>query len=185
MSQLQVTKADFERLLRSCHAFPRFHEYVTGFGRKSNETEVGPPPLKCRDLFTTHENTYRGFGKFAQPTSSKSECSCLRIAECTYILRYIEFTNRGGFKDPWSLRQFGVYHRFKSGVERCSTWILVGASQRTERRLDQYTRSVDDVITANPFELHVIFLDTVINGWRPYLVDMTKEVSKLVSRAGC
>lgn len=58
----------------------------------------------------------------------------------------------------------------------------MGASQRTEGRLDQYTRSVDDVVAANPFELHVIFLDTVISSWRPYLVDMTKEVSDLVTR---
>ncbi|KAF2625280.1 hypothetical protein BU25DRAFT_397208 [Macroventuria anomochaeta] len=160
LNRLHITKADFETLLRLCHVFPRFNEYVIGFGRKSSESEVGPPPLKFRPLYTAHDNVYRGF-------------------ECTYILRYVENTNRGGRKNPWSLRQFGVYHRFKPGGSRCSTWILVGASQRMEGRFDQYTRSVDDVVAANPFELHVIFLDTVITSWRPYLVYITQLASHL------
>jgi hypothetical protein len=98
--------------------------------------------------------------------------------ECSYILRYVEFTNRPGRKDPWSLRQFAIYHRFKPKPQhRCSTWILVGASHRTEVRLDRYTRSVDDLTGCNPFELHVIFLDTAIASWRPYLVDLTQKVT--------
>jgi hypothetical protein len=63
----------------------------------------------------------------------------------------------------------------------CSTWILAGASQRTEVRLDRYTRSIDDLPGSNPFELHVIFLDTAVASWRPYLVDLTKQVTHQVS----
>lgn len=101
--------------------------------------------------------------------------------ECAYILRYVEKTDRPGGKRPWSLRQFAVYHRFKPALKgRCSTWILVGASARTEKRLDQYTRSVGDLIETNPLELHVIFLDTVITSWRPYLSYLTQLVSEQV-----
>lgn len=63
-SRLQVTRQDFERLLASCHVFPRFNEYVIGFGNKISEVEVGPPPLKFRTLCTSRSNAYRGFGKF-------------------------------------------------------------------------------------------------------------------------
>lgn len=56
----------------------------------------------------------------------------------------------------------------------------MGSSQRTEGRVDQYTRSVDNIVDANPFELHVIFLDTVISSWRPYLVYKAKQVTDLV-----
>lgn len=62
-SRLQITKADFETLLESCHVFPRFNEYVIGFGSKTSESEVGPPPLKFRPLYTSQGNVYRGFGK--------------------------------------------------------------------------------------------------------------------------
>ncbi|KAF2797930.1 hypothetical protein K505DRAFT_126262 [Melanomma pulvis-pyrius CBS 109.77] len=164
-SRIKVTKEIFEQLLRSCHVFPRFNEYIIGFGLKNSESEIGPPPLKFRPLCNSNSNSYQGF-------------------ECSYILRYVEFTNRSGGKDPWSLRQFAIYHRFKPKSDhRCSTWILVGASQRTEVRLDHYTRSIDDLTGTNPFELHVIFLDTAIASWRPYLVDLTQKVTHQSNKA--
>ncbi|KAL5378689.1 hypothetical protein DPSP01_008915 [Paraphaeosphaeria sporulosa] len=164
-SRLQITKELFEELLRCCHVFPRFNEYVIGFGTRNSETEVGPPPLTFRPLCEVRSNRYHGF-------------------ECSYILRYIEFTNRTGVKFPWSLRQFAVYHRYKPKSGRaCSTWILVGASQRTETRIDDYTRSIDDLNASNPFELHVTFVDTAIASWRPYLVSLTKLVAHQSDKA--
>lgn len=63
-SRLRISKPGFETLMKSCHVFPRFHEYVTGFGRKSSESEVGPSPLKFRPLYTINNNGYRAFGRF-------------------------------------------------------------------------------------------------------------------------
>ncbi|KAF2184449.1 hypothetical protein K469DRAFT_709209 [Zopfia rhizophila CBS 207.26] len=164
-SRVQVTKELFEQLLKSCRVFPRFNEYMIGFGQKDSESEVGPPPLKFHPLCESKDNQYRGF-------------------ECSYILRYIEFTDRKARKQPWSLRQFAVYHRYKPKRQNwCSTWILVGASQRTEVRLDQYTRSIDDLVGSNPFEIHIIFLDTAIASWRPYLVDLTRQVTEQSNKA--
>ncbi|OAL48748.1 hypothetical protein IQ07DRAFT_85531 [Pyrenochaeta sp. DS3sAY3a] len=161
-SRIQITKPLFEQLVEACHVFPRFNEYLIGFGSKQGESEVGPPPLKFRPLRTAQRNTY----------------------QCAYILRYVEFTNRPGGRDPWSLRQFAVYHRYKPCQRsRCSTWILTGASQRTERRLDQYTRSIEDLIQTNPFELHVIFIDTAIASWRHYLVHLTQLVTYQSNKA--
>lgn len=62
-SRIQITKPLFEQLVEGCHVFPRFNEYLIGFGNKQGESEVGPPPLKFRPLRTTQRNTYRGFGK--------------------------------------------------------------------------------------------------------------------------
>lgn len=84
LSHLQITKADFETLVRSCHVFPRFSEYVTGFGKKGVESEVGPPPLKFRDLYTTGDSVYRGFGKFA--SSNIYSCKILMFIECRVYL---------------------------------------------------------------------------------------------------
>lgn len=67
-SRLQITRALFEELLNRCHVFPRFNEYVIGFGSRDSETEVGPPPLTFRPLCEVHSNRYHGFGmqrKFA------------------------------------------------------------------------------------------------------------------------
>ncbi|KAF1960379.1 hypothetical protein CC80DRAFT_292804 [Byssothecium circinans] len=157
-SRLQITKDLFEQLLRSCHVFPRFHEYVIGLGLKNSDSEVIPPPLHYRPLTHRLENSYHGF-------------------ECSYLLRYVEHTNRSGGRHPYSLRQFAVYHRYKPRPQTgCSTWIIVGSSGRTERRLDEFTRSVEDLMSSNPFELHVIFLNTAIASWMPYLGDLNKLV---------
>jgi hypothetical protein len=177
-SRLQITKEVFEELLRSCHAFPRFNEYLIGFGSKQSENEVGPPPLKFRALYTGRSTYRQGFGSLTAINSS--DLIAHFYLECSYILRYVEFTDRPK-KKPWSLRQFAVYHRYKQSDQKpCSTWILVGASQRTEARLDHYTRSIEDLMRVNPFELHVIFLDTAIATWRPYLVYLTQLVAEQV-----
>jgi hypothetical protein len=179
-SRLQITKKVFEELLRSCHAFPRFNEYLIGFGSKQSENEVGPPPLKFRALYTARNTNRRGFG--SSTAINGSALIAHFYLECSYILRYVEFTDRPN-KKPWSLRQFAVYHRYKQNCQRpCSTWILVGASQRTEARLDHYTRSIEDLMRVNPFELHVIFLDTAIATWRPYLVYLTQLVAEQVRK---
>lgn len=62
-SRLRISKPGFETLTRSCRVFPRFSEYVTCFGRKNTESEIGPPPLKFRPLYTTNDNGYRAFGQ--------------------------------------------------------------------------------------------------------------------------
>jgi hypothetical protein len=61
-SRLQITKELFEQLLSACHVFPRFNEYLIGFGIKNSDSEVGPPPLKFRPLCESHSNNYHGFG---------------------------------------------------------------------------------------------------------------------------
>lgn len=61
-SRLQITKELFEELLGGCHVFPRFNEYVIGFGARGSETEVGPPPLTFRPLCEVRSNRYHGFG---------------------------------------------------------------------------------------------------------------------------
>ncbi|KAJ4988217.1 hypothetical protein SVAN01_06313 [Stagonosporopsis vannaccii] len=159
-SRLQITKMIFERLLSACHVFPRFTEYVTGLCAKTSDAEVGPPPLKFRPLRSTRDKMYRGF-------------------ECCYILRYVELTKRGRGRKPWSLRQFAVYHRYKPARSSpCSTWIMAGVLQCTEKLLDRYTQGVKDLAEANPFELHMIFLDRCITNWRPYLAHLARLVQE-------
>jgi hypothetical protein len=57
----------------------------------------------------------------------------------------------------------------------------VGASQRTKKCLDDYRRGVESLKAANPLELHILFIDTAIASWTPYIADLTKAVVTLVS----
>ncbi|OCL07709.1 hypothetical protein AOQ84DRAFT_440040 [Glonium stellatum] len=164
-SRLQITQSLFETLLTSCHVFPRFKEFVLGFGIRYNEQENGPPRFKFSPLVSRRNNDFHGF-------------------ECAYVLRYVEFTNRGGGKEPWSPRQMAVYHRYKPLARTsCSTWILIGVSERAKMRLDRYSRSIPDIQNANPFEIHLIFVDTTLASWAPYIVDLTINVQRLADKA--
>ncbi|CAI6338061.1 unnamed protein product [Periconia digitata] len=164
-SRLQITKEVFEELLSSCHVFPRLKEYVIGLGSKSSDSEVTPLPLKFRPLYESQDNSYHGF-------------------ECSYLLRYAEHTNRGGDRRPYSFRQFAVYHRYKPNITTgCSTWILIGSSTRTEKRIEEFTHNTDDLMAANPFGLHTVFLDTAIASWLPFLRDLDKTVTYQSNKA--
>ena len=104
----------------------------------------------------------------------------LITAECAYGVRYVEFTNRNT-KPPWSLRQYSVYHKHIPGVNApCSTWVLVGQSQRTETALDRYLQDGHGIQDAHPFELHIIFLDVAIASWRPYLAYLLEQEAQVV-----
>jgi hypothetical protein len=91
----------------------------------------------------------------------------------------VELNNRGDGKDPWSSRQTVVYHKLKSN-SKASTWILVTPSRTAELRLDRYVKTCQSLSAMNPFEIHLILLDTALANWRPYMVALTELVNTLV-----
>lgn len=91
----------------------------------------------------------------------------------------MELNNRGDGKDPWSPRQTVVYHKLKPG-SKSSTWILITPSRTAQLRLDRYVKTCPDLSARNPFEIHLIFLDTALANWRPYMVALTEGVNDLV-----
>jgi len=60
--------------------------------------------------------------------------------------------------------------------------MLFGSSQRTESCIKQYSAGGKDMNSGNPFELHVLFLDTAIASWRPYLIEFHDAIADLVKK---
>ncbi|KAH7094612.1 hypothetical protein FB567DRAFT_600226 [Paraphoma chrysanthemicola] len=165
-SRLQITKDEYLTLTRECNALPQLTNYLVNFEFKTRETEVGPPRITFRPEF------YRGMS-----------ADCFIGFECVYMMRFIEFTNRPK-RPPWSLRQYAVYHKWNTSTTAPRfTWMLFGASQRTEPCINTYLEEVHDTKQAHPFELHVIFLDTAISSWRPYLIYLHDKVVDLADKA--
>jgi hypothetical protein len=178
-SRLQITKNDYQTLASECQAFPQLVSYLLNFEFKTRETEVGPPRINFRPKFDCKlaSDRFVGFGMLTTPVPS---LNLDKQSECAYMIRFIEFTNRAK-RSPWSLRQYAVFHKWKIGsIPPCSTWMLFGASQRTEPCVNAYLEGVCDTYQAHPFELHIIFLDTAIASWRPYLVHLHDKVVDLV-----
>jgi hypothetical protein len=102
--------------------------------------------------------------------------------ECAYVLRFVELNHRKNASDPWSLRQSAVYHQYRA-TTKSSTWLIIALSQRAQARLESYASSSGDVCRYNPFEVHLLLLDTATANWRPYLVDIAAQTNEQVSTA--
>ena len=104
--------------------------------------------------------------------------SRLTNLEIAYGLRYAELNNRP-VQDPWSIRQTAVYHKYKAN-DKSSSWVIIAASKRTETSLDRYIKSCEDIAQSNPFEVHLIVLDTALANWRPYIISLTERITQQV-----
>lgn len=66
-------------------------------------------------------------------------------------------------------------------MTRNSTWLIIALSQRAQGRLDSYISANGDLSRYNPFEVHLLLLDTATANWRPYLVDIAAQINEQVS----
>ncbi|MCJ1242727.1 hypothetical protein MMC14_010736 [Varicellaria rhodocarpa] len=164
-SRLQVTRDLFETLMYELSILPRFKEFVLLFGAKSGDNEIGPPHMMYRRLMTD--------------SNGVDHESCVGF-ECAYGLRYVESKYRSD-KKSWSVRQTAVYHKYK-GRGESSTWVLISASDSAHRRLDRYIKSSTNITTLNPFEIHLILLDSALENWRRYIVDLTEKITQQSDR---
>ena len=112
-----------------------------------------------------------------------NSANCL---ECVYGLRFVEWNNRGDYKwdgrgdykTPYSVRQSAVYHR--RDLNGSSTWILIAASTSIESRLKEYLQIQPESQASNPFEPHVLLLDSALANWRQYLIWLTEKTNEQV-----
>jgi len=160
-SPLTITHELFDSLLLQKNVSPQFRDYVLYMGEREREVEIVPPKLRWRMI----------------PTPSIQEGH--PTFECMYGLRFVELNGRGGASQPtsrWSFRQTAVYCNF-GPIPQDSTWIFVTPSQLAQERLDGYASCTYET-SANPFEIHLLLLDTAMANWRHYLVDLATETDQ-------
>src|SRR5882757_5610944 len=97
----------------------------------------------------------------------------MNLSECAYIIRFVELNHRNGSR-PWSVRQTAVYHKH-TYVSHASTWIFLALSDTARVALASYLDNVVDMSTTDPFEMHVLLLNTAMANWRPYLAHVAAE----------
>jgi hypothetical protein len=159
---LLVTANLFDQLL-SIESIPaQLRDYIIFYGRRVREVEVVPPILKFRPLLWSQTN-----GQSAGH-------------ECMYGMRFFELNGRGSVQEPstqWSLRQSIVYSRSCSDMET-TTWLFVTISPIVQKRLDAYVTGSERADLANPFEIHLIILQTIISNWRFFLIALSTEIDE-------
>lgn len=169
-------------MVEECGIFPHLREFLVDFKWKMRETEVGPPRIKFRPALPHRSSLGATSSSFGKVVAFLRVCAFAdRLSECAYVIRFIEFRNREG-KYPWPLRQYAVYHKYSADPSApCSTWILFGSSQRSERYFDQYLNDFGETHQHSPYEMHLQLFDVAIASWRPYLNRLYDRIEDLVS----
>lgn len=160
-SRLSVTQELFETLTSCLGVFPKFRDFILLFRMKQEESEMSLPPLRFRPQIQLQEVADMGWNvEF----------------ECAYAFRYVDLNNRDTSR-PWSIRKVAVYQNY-SRLQNSSTWILVSAPLKIETCIDRYVQSVSNFHEVDPFELHVLILESVLTNWRPYIMYLAQKISQ-------
>jgi hypothetical protein len=162
---------------------PSFLDVVRLFSEKIGPVEEGFSSFFA-DIAPESVHSY--------PTASSENCSYCTVAllnvVCTltnitdigYNIKYVAKHGRSFPKDPFSIREVGVYQHFSSSTQRCN-WVFLQASDQLKGRLSRAFRSCDDTKPVQQFLLHSMILLDLSEDWREYLSYLEEEFSKLVS----
>ncbi|CZR64137.1 uncharacterized protein PAC_14034 [Phialocephala subalpina] len=171
-SRLLINDHLFTALIESNNIFDEFEDFVLSFGWKQREYDVGPPP--CRFSVGSPSGRYRTFGiepiihffgTFADPI------------ECAYGLRYVELNNHGNQKEPWSVRQTGIYHKFEGSTE---IWVFISPSPLIESKAVEHIDQIKEkcIKGVNPFELHLKLIIASLSNFRWYIKSLVERAAE-------
>ncbi|KAM3069736.1 hypothetical protein ACMFMG_010446 [Clarireedia jacksonii] len=98
-----------------------------------------------------------------------------------YNIKYVSRHGRKFPKDPFSIREVGVYQRFSSRSQT-NSWVILQAPVPLQDRLRRALGNSNDTAPGQQFQLHPMILLCVSEDWRDYLSYLEEEFSLLVDR---
>lgn len=105
-----------------------------------------------------------------------------------YQLMYVEPSGRPPGRDPWSIRQTGVYHRWDASVD-VNLFILLHPrhSPPVQEKLENLAHKPDerDALVEHPLNVHIVLLTSCLSFWQAYIQDLAKKLSDYVSNFLC
>lgn len=167
-SRLCISEEHFRRLFTRLGVHPSFLDVVHLFSEK-----IGPVEEGFSSLFVdispqaVHNNQ-----------TATSQDSSYYIG---YNIKYVAKHGRAFPKDPFSIREVGVYQHFSSSTQQCN-WVLLQASDQLKDRLRRAFQSYDDTLPVKQFLLHLMILLDASEDWREYLIYLEEEFSKLTDK---
>ncbi|OAL46355.1 hypothetical protein IQ07DRAFT_148192 [Pyrenochaeta sp. DS3sAY3a] len=167
-SRLLISEEHFRRLFTRLHVHPCFLDVVFLFQEKIRPVEEGLSSL---------------FVDIVPQTSSMERSS--KSHDCSYYIGYnIKYVAKHGRvvpKDPFSIREVGVYQHFVCSTQQC-TWVILQASDQLKVRLKSAFNDFQDNMPAKQVLLHSMIILDVSEDWREYLVYLEDEFSGLVDK---
>lgn len=167
-SRLEICEEHFRKLFTCLKVDPNFLDIVHLFCEKVRPVEEG-----FNGFFFNHsDQLLKG-----NPTVNNMDSSY----SIGYNVKYVAQHGRTAPKDPFSIREVGIYQHYSSLTQKCS-WVFLQASEQLQDRLKRNFQCCDDTAPSNQLLLHSMILLSLSEDWRDYLVYLEEEFSMLVDR---
>ncbi|MCJ1423434.1 hypothetical protein MMC29_001317 [Sticta canariensis] len=136
--------------------------------------------LTYLQVFPAFIDTLRAFGErtgFEEDTHSEiafqgNESS----SESVYLIKHAERHGRKELKNPWSIRQMGVYHKVDN--KNGDTFLILNPSNSYRRRLKRVPKSS----VLEPWEIHMMLLTSAMQNWRGCITSLERDYETMKAR---
>ncbi|KAL2822906.1 hypothetical protein BJX63DRAFT_1370 [Aspergillus granulosus] len=163
---LQVSPEFLKKLFSFLRVRPEFLDVVFLFGAKA-----GPV-----------EQSFSSFFSHCRPLPRESATADLRCSyDIGYNIKYAAAHGRSSPKDPFSIRETGLYHNFDAQTQQ-TQWIFLQAAEELQERVRQYFTRSDESQEEAQVRLHGMVFQAASHGWRDYLVYLEDTFAKMVTR---
>ena len=100
------------------------------------------------------------------------------MLEICYNLRHIQLHGRNR-TDPWSFRNFAVYHRYST--TKPSIWLFINVPEAVQEHIERILSNATKV-TSHPILWHSYFLMVSLYNWRWYINYLEEIFQDIVCR---
>ncbi|QDS73383.1 hypothetical protein FKW77_007425 [Venturia effusa] len=169
-SRLQICEEHFRKLFSCLKVHPDFLDIVHLFCQKIRPLEEG-----FNGFFV---NKYRYNRSIPASLDSEMEHQSYNLG---YNVKYVARHGRDCPRDPYSIREIGVYQQFCS-KSRTSAWIFLQAPAKLQARLQCAFGEDNKTTPEHQIRLHGTVLLSVSEDWRDYLSYLEEDFSRLVDR---
>ncbi|OCK75784.1 hypothetical protein K432DRAFT_307764 [Lepidopterella palustris CBS 459.81] len=169
--RLLISEDTVRKLFTSLTVHPDFLEVVHLFGEKSEPVEESFSVYFCHPL-SQYQPSY--------PEHSFSNEGYV----IGYNIKYVAEHGRPFLKDPYSVRETGVFQLCANGsntTQRCN-WIFVHPSEALEERLGEIFKNAKETSCALQFQIHALALLSVSENWRTYTNYLEESFRLLLER---
>ncbi|KAL4981764.1 hypothetical protein BDW68DRAFT_183189 [Aspergillus falconensis] len=161
--QLRVSAEFLKKLFSFLRVHPEYLDIVFLFAEKSGPVEQSFSSLfsHCRPLSTGNP-------------AAESACSY----DIGYNIKYAAAHGRSFPKDPFSVRETGVYHGFDAATQQ-TQWVIIQPSQELQERTREYFARPQESQVETQIRIHGIIFQAATQAWREYLVYLEATFSKM------
>ncbi|MCJ1384885.1 hypothetical protein MMC17_008003 [Xylographa soralifera] len=159
--------------------FPAFIDVLQCFGQKEGYEGETYSHYACQE-------TQSHIRRSILVTVQNHETLCLFIKqlilqipiEISYLIKHVELHGRKEERNPWSVRQMGVYYRDDN--KHGNTFVVLNPSRAFQRRLEVVRQTLP---IPSAHDIHTLILSSATSSWRSCITDMEKNYESMSVKA--